>query len=403
MGSTASLLARRWTVALALSVLLLGAAALTAAAKPHHGKSGHGHGAGAKGGKGGKGGLAHAQPLLPPKGKIFTGTSDTGQTSDFRQYQRESASHPAVLQAFESWGYVPREAINRWADTRSRGMLSLSTSPCWMCNEKITPQSIANGKGDRYLLSLAAALVKRKKPTYIRLFPEMNGSWNRYGAYTADGKLRDKAHSTKQFRNAWRRFVLIVRGGEVRAIDQALHKLHMPKIRGKVKSHLPEPKVAFVWVPQSTGSPNVKGNAPRDYFPGWDYVDWVGADLYGKFPNFAGLNALYKQFPKAPFLIGEWSSWDVDNPGFVKQLFSWIEHHPRARMALNYQGFGEGEDNPFELSDYGKSRQQLKHVLNANRYAPFAPENEQRKGVKGGGKGNGKGPKHPSKGGKHKG
>ena len=56
----------------------------------------------------------------------------------------------------------------------------------------ISPQSIANGKGDRYIVSLGKALAHRRKPTYIRLMPEMNGYWNRYSAYGSDGKLRDK-------------------------------------------------------------------------------------------------------------------------------------------------------------------------------------------------------------------
>ena len=120
-------------------------------------------------------------------------------------------------------------------------------------------------------------------------------------------------------------------------------------------------------------SPDVKGNQPRDYFPGWKYVDWVGADVYGKFPNIAGVNSLYKQFSKRPFLIGEWSSWDVDSPRFVKALFDWIEHHHRANMAIYYQGFGEGADNPYELSDYPQSTRVLRHILNERKYAPLRP------------------------------
>jgi hypothetical protein len=372
----------RLVCAAALAGLLAAALALSAAAKPghHHTHHGSSHEAGVPSG----------DPLLPPKGKVYTGASDTGQTNDYREFHGESGAHPAVMQSFESWGYVPKEALARWAETDTRGMLSLSTSPCWKCHEKISPEEIADGKGDSYLLALGAALSKRKKPTYIRLFPEMNGSWNKYSAFGTDGTLRDKKHTTKDFIAAWRRFVLIVRGGPKAAIDSELRKLHMPAIHGKARSSLPQPKVAIAWVPQSTGSPAVKGNAPQDYFPGWDYVDWVGADIYGKYPNFAGLDSIYRHFSKAPFLIGEWSPWDVDNPDFVKQLFGWIDHHKRARIAMYYQGFGEAEDNPFELGDYPKSQKQLKQLLNRSKYQPFAPENE----------GKGKGHKHGSKGGK---
>lgn len=358
------------------SLLLLGGLALLLATTPADGS---------KGGKKNGDGLANPAAYLPPKGKIFTGSSDTGQTSDYREYREETLAHPAVMQSFESWGYIPKEALGRWLDTNSRGMLSLSTAKCWKCPDVISPQSIAEGKGDRYIVSLAKALAHRRKPTYIRLMPEMNGHWNRYSAYGSDGLPRDKFHETSDFRDAWRRFVLIMRGGEVRAIDKQLKRLHMPKITERTTRSLQKPKVSFAWVPQSTGSPNVPGNQPKDYFPGWDYVDWVGADVYGKYPNIAGVNALYKQFTKRPFMIGEWSSWDVDEPKFVKALFDWVEHHNRARMAVYYQGFGEGSDNPYELRDYPKSTKVLRQILNQNRYAPFSPENEnENKGGKGG-------------------
>lgn len=366
-------------VAIAVAVAIALAPGVAAGAKHRHGGKAHGDGKG--------GALPNGEQFLPPKGKIFTGASDTGQTNDYREFHKKSGAHPAVMQSFESWGYVPREALERWADTNTRGMLSLSTSPCWKCPERITPKGIASGKDDAYLLTLAKALMKRKKPTYIRLLPEMNGSWNRYSAYKANGTLRDTAHSTKQFRDAWRRFVLIVRGGEGKEINAQLNKLGMPRIHGHVKKVLPQPNVAFAWVPQSSDSPNIPGNQSKDYFPGYEYVDWVGVDIYGKYPNFAGLDAIYKQYSKRPFLIGEWSPWDRDDPAFVQTLFNWIEHHKRTRMAVYYQGFGEAEDNPFEVTDYPHAQTTLKHILNQSKYAPFAPENEEKKGHGKGGKG----------------
>lgn len=330
-----------------------------------------------------------SKAYLPAKGKIFSGISDTGQTSDYRKFRNRTKAHPAVMQSFESWGYYPKEAISRWDDTNTRGMLSLSTSQCWGCDGVISPKSIAEGKGDRYILALARGLAKRKKPTYIRLFPEMNGYWNDYSAFHGSGKPRDDAYSTTNFTKAWKRFVLISRGGPRKAVEHKLRKQGMPKIRAKTKRKLPQPKLAFAWVPQSAGSPNIAGNQPADYFPGYNYVDWVGVDIYSKFPNFAGLNAVYKKFDRAPFLIGEWAPWGVDNPAFVNTLFNWIEGHSRARMAVYYQGFGEGADNPYEITDYPQSLDVLRNVLNSKRYAPFTPEAakaKQNKGKKGKGK-----------------
>jgi len=357
------------------ALALVGAVALALAATPATG-SGHRHGTR------GERSIPSGKAYLPSKGRVFTGTSDTGQTSDYREFRAEAGAHPAVMQSFESWGYVPKEALARWDDTNSRGMLSLSTAKCWKCPDSISPKSIARGKGDRYAVALAKALADRRKPTYVRFLPEMNGYWNRYSAFEGDGSRRDRAHSTGNFKRAWRRFVLIVRGGERKAIDRRLRRLGMPRISERTPKRLPRPKVSFAWVPQSTGSPDVEGNRPQDYFPGWKYVDWVGADVYGKYPNIDGVGDLYRKFDKRPFMIGEWSPWDVDRPRFVKDLFGWVEKHKRARMAVYYQGFGEGADNPYELGDYPRSTRTLRHVLDAKRYIPFAPENDRGGGKK---------------------
>jgi hypothetical protein len=338
-------------------------------------------------------GVPSGKAFVPPKKKLYAGISDTGQTSDFREYSRQSGAHPAVMQSFESWGYTPNEALRRWRDTATRGMISLSTSRCWGCDAVISNEAIAQGRGDEYIVALGSALAKRKRPTYIRLFPEMNGHWNAYSAFKASGKPRGDAYSTANFKRAWTRFVLIVRGGRRKAIDRRLRKLRMPKIKTRTKRKLRRPKVSIAWVPQAQGSPNVPGNGPGDYFPGYRYVDWVGGDIYGKYPSLAGLGSLYRKYRKAPFMVGEFSPWDRDGKGFVKSLFRWVERKGRAKMAVYYQGFGEGAANDFELSDYGQARRALKRKLNSRRWVQYAPE-ERSKGKKKGGKGKkGKGKK----------
>jgi hypothetical protein len=372
-----------------ISALLVGAVALlfagATAAKPH--KHGHGHGGGKHGHHGHHGGKGHghgnkhndlaADGFRPAKGKILAGVSDTGAGSAYRTYRDKTGAHPSVMQSFESWGYVPKEAIKRWQESRTRGMISLSTGRCWGCKPVISARSIAKGKGDGYLLALSRALTDRKEPTYIRLFPEMNGHWNGYCAFNANGDPRGKGDSTASFRAAWKRIVLVLRGGKRGKIDRKLGKLGMPGVQDETKAKLPRPKVAFGWVPQSAGSPNVAGNQPADYFPGYDYVDWVGGDIYSKFPNFGGLESLYDKYSKRPFMIGEWAPWGRDDPGFVQKLFGWAKRHGRTDMLVYYQGFGQGADNPFEVTDYPKALKVLRKQLAKPTFPRFTPENEK--------------------------
>ena len=94
----------------------------------------------------------------------------------------------------------------------------------------------------------------------------------------------------------------------------------------------------MLWVPQVAGSPDVAGNEPRDYWPGSAWVDWVGTDFYGKYPNFSGLTSFYNAFAGQPFVFGEWALWGSDDPAFVDALFGWIGSHPRTRMLIYNQG-----------------------------------------------------------------
>lgn len=317
---------------------------------------------------------ATARPYVPAGDGIYAGVSDTGQRSDYLEFVDAVGAHVAVLQAFEPWGEWPEEAPRFWEATGTRGMLSISTSPCYLCEEVISPREIRRGRGDAYLVEMNAHLAAWGRPTYIRLLPEMNGHWNPYSAFEVDGSTRGPDHRPAQFRKAWRRSVLIMRGGPRRRIDRRLRRSGMPPIRSRAAApaQLPSTKASFLWVPQTTGSPNLRANRPRAYWPGSRYVDWVGADIYGSFPNFDGLGSFYSEFRHKPFVIGEWSPWAADDPRFVRRLHRWVHAHQRAKMAVYFQGFGEG--NPFEVQRYPASERALRRELDDPRYLPYPPE-----------------------------
>src|SRR5207244_10004052 len=124
---------------------------------------------------------------------------------------------------------------------------------------------------------------------------------------------RGRPHSTAMFRQAWRRAVIVVRGGPLAAIDAKLRALHLPPLHG-VRDGLARVPVAFVWSPQVAGAPDTAANSPAAYWPGAAYVDWVGTDFYSKFPNWAGLERFYNSSRGKPFAFGEWALWGRDDP-----------------------------------------------------------------------------------------
>jgi hypothetical protein len=308
-------------------------------------------------------GRAAAAAFAPPPHQLFAGVAGQPISS----YQRAVGKHPAVYQIFAAWGEYLPSIFRDAANAHARLMIHITTASG--SREMITPGGIARGEGDGWLIALNQAAFQSGGVTYIRLMAEMDGYWNPYTAYNADGGRRDSAHSTSVFRKAWKRATLILRGGSLRRIDSQLAGLGMPPLHAT--HDLPIPQIAMLWVPQVAGAPDVAGNQPRDYWPGRQWVDWVGTDFYAKFPNFSGLNRLYGAYPGLPFMFGEYALWGADDPGWVDQLFGWIGSHQRARMLIYNQGLEPA--GPFRLSRYPNAAHELRRQLASSRFPSYAP------------------------------
>jgi hypothetical protein len=128
------------------------------------------------------------------------------------------------------------------------------------------------------------------------------------------------SHSTRAFRQAWRRSTLVLRGGPVDAINARLRTLGLPALE------------------QTEGTPK----------------------------NFRGLEAFYADFPRKPFMFGEWAMWGRDDPAFVRRFFSWVRSQKRVRMVLYNRG--NSLDSPLKLSRYPASRAAIKTELRRKRY-----------------------------------
>ena len=299
---------------------------------------------------------ASANAFLPPAGKVFHGVAG-GYSPD--SFARETGRDPDVFQLFAEWGNVDW-TFKRADASGARMMLHLSTNRGPGTPERITPAQIAAGRGDAFLLRFGRRIAERGEPFYLRLMAEMNGPWNAYCAFDAAGRARP-GHSTRSFRAAWRRIALILRGGRVERIDATLRRLRMPAVRGADAGDLPRAPVSLMWVPHNATALSIRANAPRAYWPGGRYVDWVGTDFYGKNPNWGALERIYAQFPGKPFVFGEWALWGRDDPSFVRRIFAFARSHRRVRMLVYNQGVRS--DGPFRLKRYPRARRALRAAL----------------------------------------
>jgi hypothetical protein len=324
---------------------------------------------------------AGAVTLVPPKPNVLFGVSDRGTTADFNEFTTLVGKHPALLETFHPWGNSLNEAYERWRETGTRPILHISTADDQTLAEMITPQQIALGGGDNYLLQLNDFFGKRGLPAYIRPLGEPNRCLNPWTAVTCDGAQRGGEHTTGWYKQAFRRIAAIVRGGTtLEGINATLAGIGLPPLnrtKGPNPTSLPAAPVSIVWSPLPGGSPRVKGNFPGNYWPGSRWVDWVGTDFYSQYPVWKDLNRFYAgvQWKGKPVAIAEWAVYGSDEPRFAKQLIAWTVKRPRVRMFVYYNGFGTAAENTYDLTHYPRTANTLRLKLRRASFNQFAEYN----------------------------
>jgi hypothetical protein len=325
-------------------------------------------------------GQASALTLAPPKPDVLFGVSDRGATQDFNEFAELLSKHPALLEIFHPWGNSLNEAYERWRETATRPVLAISTTDDQTLGELITPEQIALGAGDDYLLQLNDFFAKHGLPAYIRPLGEPNRCLNAWSAVNCDGTQKGGEHTAGWYKQAFRRIVAIVRGGQtLEGIDATLAEIGLPPLnrtKGPNPTELPAAAVSIVWSPLPGGSPRVKGNYPGNFWPGSRWVDWVGTDFYSQYPVWKDLQRFYlgKQWTRKPFAMTEFAVAGEDEPRFVKQTISWIAKRPRVRMFVYYTGFGPGY-NPYDLHLYPRATNTLRLKVRRPNFLQYAEYN----------------------------
>ena len=322
---------------------------------------------------------ANARPAYkPPEGQVYLGVTDTGDANSFRDFARSIGKHPPVIQTFHPWGNSLHTAMPRWKSVRARPMLHITTRAD-DGTELITPRQIALGRGDDYLLRLNSGLSKKHIITYIRPLGEPNRCLNAYAVVDCSGYSRGASYSHRWYKSAFRRIAIIVRGGAKRGtINKQLEDIGLPMIqklkkKKKLPRLLPTAPVAIVWSPLPDGSPNVDANEPRFFWPGKDWVDWVGTDFYSRYGNWKQLKKFYSVFSKGknkPFALTEWGLWGNDKPKYVKKTFRFMKQRKNADMMIYYQDFGSS--NEFRIQNFPSSESAFSKSIGSSRYPKFA-------------------------------
>ncbi len=237
----------------------------------------------------------------------------------YKQYE-QSLDHKFefIMTYTEFYKPFPNKLV---ADTYADGrimMLTLAPTMNWELTSVIIP-SIANGEYDSYIAEWARQVKNVGDPVFVRFANEMNGDWDPWCAwfYSKDPDL---------YILAWQRIHDIF---EQQGADNAI----------------------FVWNPHDRSFPDFKWNRAEMYYPGGNYVDWVGLTGYNNGTGFTyeywrNFNDIYcplyneylRKFPGKPFMITEFSCSELggDKAAWINDCMHSLAAYPNIRIAVWY-------------------------------------------------------------------
>ena len=235
-------------------------------------------------------------------------TTETGPSLE--EFASLTGIMPKIAMWYQDWDEQWSTALLNPRFTTpavERGATPMVTWEPWLSDEKTVDQPayalsvIASGRYDSYIWRAARETAAYKKPVFIRLASEMNGSWSSWGA-GVDG------NTPQSFIAMWRHVVSIFR------------------LAGASNAR-------WVW------SPNVHGTSARafqQYYPGNSWVDDVALDGYnfgstsgGQWQSFTSVfgqsYAELASLTNKPMMIAETAS--AEQGG---SKAAWIESIPQA-------------------------------------------------------------------------
>lgn len=197
-----------------------------------------------------------------------------------------------IVHVFYPWdGYVPRSE----PDVAASSTLMVS----W---HGARYAGITNGSSDRTIASMAKKLKGMNRPILLRWGWEMNGDWFEWGGANNG---RDAAGYAK----AWKRMHRIFR-------EQGADN------------------VAWVWSPNWNSGPNESWNTMQRYYPGDEYVDWVGVsgyDFYSESPKTLFTPVVQAYGERKPIIFSETAAVEHGGRGkaeWVRKLAAYVKATP---------------------------------------------------------------------------
>jgi hypothetical protein len=253
---------------------------------------------------------APIEVVLPDRG-LYTGAyMDFGDEEDdvtletIENFEQLVGKHQAIIASSSYWGEQTFPTANLNVMWRHGSLPLLFWSP-WdkpyeqdRGPDRFSLLEIIAGKWDAYIDKWADAAREFGHPMIVSFGVEMNGTWFPWSGYFYGAGQWDNEHNLwkgpETFRQAFRYVVGRVRGRGAANVQWMFHTNNYPY-------------------------PNDTWNAAPAYYPGTEYVDWLGMSVYGQQfraeanPDIPSLvDWPYKEMagidPAKPIMIAEWAT-----------------------------------------------------------------------------------------------
>lgn len=244
-------------------------------------------------------------------GVVTPGSPENGAAID--AFAEKVGRMPAIIGSFHAWGDNANWATfqtDRIDNVVSRGATPLITWEPWspfagVAQPAYRLANIANGDFDVYVDAWAAAAAADGRTIYLRFGHEMNGDWYPWGAGVSGNTPAD-------YVAAWRH------------VHDRFAAAGADNIR-------------WVWSPDVVEGPNYP--SMDEFYPGDDYVDWVGLDGYNWGDNqwrsfgtaFGRAYDTATHLTAKPIMVSEFAS--SDSPGSKP---AWIEDAFETQLPLKF-------------------------------------------------------------------
>jgi hypothetical protein len=302
----------------------------------------------------------NAVEVVIPKHGAYTGAfMDFGDEEDdvtlevIEDFEQTVGKHQAIIASSSYWGEQNFPVDNLNVIWRHGSLPLVFWSP-WdkpyeedRGPDKFSLTEIIAGNWDKYIDKWADAARNFGNPLIVVFGVEMNGTWFPWSGAYYGGAEWDKEHNNwkgpEVFRTAYR------------------HVVDRVRARGATN-------IKWMFHTNNYSYPLDVWNSAPSYYPGSDYVDWLGLSVYGQQykdepnPDIPSLvdwpyEEMCRLDPKKPVMIAEWATgefpYDVNEPGMWKP--EWIKQglelfrtrYPRVKAAVYWHERWQNPDGSY--------------------------------------------------------